>query len=95
MRTIRETKSFSKDLKRVRKDSFHQNIDFLLAQVLTLLINDLPLPAKLRDHALKGKFHNLRDCHLKPNLILLYRKIGSQFLELIRLGSHSEIFSES
>ena len=38
-----------------------------------------------------GVWIGYRNCHIRPNLILLYRKIGEQDLELARLGSHSEL----
>jgi mRNA interferase YafQ len=51
---------------------------------------DRPLPARYRDHALIG-FDGVRDCHLKPDLILLYDKPDEDTLRLVRLGSHSEL----
>jgi mRNA interferase YafQ len=56
-----------------------------------MLVNDQTLPAALRDHALTGKWQTFRDCHLRPDLVLIYRKRESEFLELLRLGSHSEL----
>ncbi len=33
-----------------------------------------------------------RDCHLRPDLVLIYRKVDEETLQLVRLGSHSELF---
>ena len=60
---------------------------------MQLLAEDIPPPAHDRDHSLSGNWSGYRDCHLKPDLILIYRKPGDDLLQLIRLGSHSELFS--
>jgi mRNA interferase YafQ len=52
---------------------------------------DEPLPPRYFDHALGGEWLGDRDCHLKPDLVLIYRKPDSIALELVRLGSHSEL----
>jgi len=64
-----------------------------LRAVLTLLLDDQPLPAHYRDHPLRGEWADHLDCHIRPDLILIYRKPDPDRLELVRLGSHSEIFS--
>ena len=46
---------------------------------------------KHRDHALTGDSKDHRDCHIKPDLILIYRKLDDAVLQLVRLGSHSEL----
>ncbi|MFM7873342.1 MAG: type II toxin-antitoxin system mRNA interferase toxin, RelE/StbE family, partial [Actinomycetota bacterium] len=53
---------------------------------------DQELPIRLQDHALIGEFIGWRELHVKPDLLLLYRKVGQESLDLLRLGSHSEIF---
>ena len=40
-----------------------------------------------------GEWADNRDCHIRPDLILIYRKPDADRLELVRLGSHSELFS--
>ena len=68
------------------------NVDELLLPIAALLANDQPLPEYLRDHALSGTWSNYRECHLKPDLLLVYRKVGADILRLARLGSHSNLF---
>jgi mRNA interferase YafQ len=58
---------------------------------LTLLVNDRPLEPHHRDHALSGDWKDHRDCHVKPDLVLIYRKPDDETLELVRLGSNSEL----
>lgn len=62
------------------------------AEALHYLCNDLELSEKFQDHELIGNLKGIRDCHIKPDLLLLYRKVGEDYLQLIRLGSHSELF---
>ncbi len=62
--------------------------------ILTLLMEDKALPPNAVDHALIGTLNDCRDCrdcHIKPDLILIYRKTNDAILELVRLGSHSEL----
>ena len=95
MRTIEWSNAIKKDYKRVSSNTRHaRNIDELLRAVLNLLVDDQPLPDSCRDHALVGNWKNHRECHLKPDLLLIYRQEeDSDVLELVRLGSHSELFS--
>ena len=91
MRRIERTKTFKRDYQRVIATSKHRDLDNLLPAVLTLLATDTPLPAKYIDHALRGQWKDFRDCHVKPDLVLIYRKTGIDVLQLVRLGSHSEL----
>jgi mRNA interferase YafQ len=91
MRKIERTKAFKKDFRRALTAPKHRDLDNLLPAVLALLATDTPLPAKYVDHPLKGGWKDFRDCHVKPDLVLIYRKVGNEVLQLVRLGSHSEL----
>lgn len=67
------------------------SLDGSLLAVLRLLIANKPLPPKYRDHPLTGDWSDHRDCHLKPDLILIYRLPDLDTVQLVRLGSHSEL----
>lgn len=43
------------------------------------------------DHALSGPWADFRDCHVRPDLILIYAKAGRDILRLVRLGSHARL----
>ena len=61
--------------------------------VVNKLANDETLEAKYKDHALKGNYTGFRECHLKPDLLLVYRKIDDVLeLYLANLGNHNNIF---
>lgn len=91
MRTIERSNQFKKDFKRESKGKFSKTLPSDLTNALTLLVNDQPLPARYFDHALTGNWADFRDCHIKPDLVLIYRKPDDETLELARLGSHSEL----
>jgi len=57
-----------------------------------LLLVDQALPEINRDHALGGDWADYRECHIKPDLLLVYRKPDAGILRLARSGSHSELF---
>ncbi len=56
-----------------------------------MLVADENLPQRCHDHVLEGEWKDHRDCHMRPDLVLIYRKPDDQTLELVRLGSHSEL----
>ena len=50
-----------------------------------------PLPQRYFDHPLSGEWSGFRDCHIRPDLVLIYEKPDDHTLRLVRLGSHSEL----
>ena len=88
MYTIFRTSSFKKDYKKLNKQN-----KLLLKDVITSLAGAKELEAKLRDHSLSGNFHGCRECHVKPDLLLIYR-INDNILELalVNVGNHSQLF---
>lgn len=64
-----------------------------LEKVIDILRAGLQLPQKYRDHKLKGEFDGCRECHIKPDLLLVYRiKDRELILLLLDIGSHSYLF---
>jgi mRNA interferase YafQ len=92
MRAIERTSQFKRDYKREAKGQHRLVLDGALLDVLKLLIVDKPLPPKYRDHPLTGEWSDHRDCHIKPDLLLIYKKQGKDSIRLARFGSHSELF---
>lgn len=91
MRTIETTTRFRRDYKREKKGRHGKRLDGLLESVIDLLAADEPLPQRFADHPLGGEWSDHRDCHVRPDLVLIYRKVGAEKLQLVRLGSHSEL----
>jgi mRNA interferase YafQ len=85
---IRQTQ-FKTDFKRIAR-SGHYKLANLLA-VVADLANDRPLAEKHRDHALSGNWQDYRECHIKPDWLLIY-KLEPRRLVLVRTGSHSDLF---
>lgn len=85
MRKLDRSKAFKRDFKK------RGDLDTAMIEVLYLLLNDDPLPTQYKDHALTGNYKGFRECHIKPDLLLIYKKAGD-YLQLARLGSHSELF---
>lgn len=91
MRTIERSNQFKRDYKREAKGQHRTSLENDFIAVIKLLVNDIALPEKYRDHALTGDWKDFRDCHIKPDLVLIYRKPDDEFLQLARIGSHSEL----
>lgn len=59
--------------------------------IVKRLVMDQSLDRRHVDHPLLGQWKDHRDCHIKPDLVLIYRKTEDDKLQLVRLGSHSEL----
>jgi mRNA interferase YafQ len=91
MTRIERTTQFKRDYKRELKGRHRENLSTLLLEVLEVLVNNQQLEIKYKDHALTGEWSDHRDCHIKPDLVLIYRKPAADVLQLVRLGSHSQL----
>lgn len=91
MRAIKHSKRFKRDYRREKSGVLGKKLDALLREALEFLVADAPLPQRYGDHPLIGEWKDHRDCHIRPDLVLIYRKPDADSLELVRLGSHSEL----
>jgi len=89
MRRIKQVGQFKRDLKREAKGQHRVALAKDFVAIIETLANDQPLTEKFRDHMLTGDWKDHRDCHIKPDLVLIYRKPDTETPELVRLGSHS------
>ena len=78
MRRIERTGQFKQDYRRVRRLRYRATLDTDLVGVLESLGNDQSLDPRHRDHQLAGEWRDRRDCHISPDLILIYRKTGKE-----------------
>jgi mRNA interferase YafQ len=92
MRTIERTNEFKRDYRRAFRGLHRATLTADLAGLLAMLAADIPPDSKYRDHELSGRWGGYRECHLKPDLLLIYSKAHAGILRLARLGSHSELF---
>lgn len=91
MRTIKQTSQFKRDFKRETKGKHRKTLTEGLKSALVLLLNNATIPDKYFDHAMIGNWSDHRNCHIKPDLVLIYRLPDDDTLHLVRLGSHSEL----
>ena len=88
MYSIFRTTSFKKQYKKL------SSIDKeLVKEVILLLAENEELNEKYKDHKLTGNFKDLKECHVKPDLLLIY-KINDDVLELalVHVGNHNSLF---
>jgi len=87
---IKPMARFQRDLKRAEKR--HCNIDSL-TKVIKIIANGSELPVEYRDHKLIGQYDGCRECHIEPDLVLIYRIVEEKLiLMLLRTGTHSDLF---
>ena len=88
--TVRQTKKFRKELKKMLKRG--ADLD-KLETVVNILAAGETLPPQYHDHALTGDMEGTRDCHITPDWLLLYRIENDVLvLTLTRTGSHADLF---
>lgn len=90
MRTIERTSQIKRDCKHESKSQHRATLADDFTAVLTALADDRPLAEKYRDHVITGDWKDHRDCHIRPDLVLIYGKPDVNKLQLVRLGSHIE-----
>ena len=82
--------SFKRDLKAIIKRGYDMR---LMDEVVTKLSKGEPLPEKNRDHQLTGEYSGCRECHIKPDWLLIYKIANDELiLYLTRTGTHSDLF---
>jgi mRNA interferase YafQ len=91
MRTPEYTGQFKRDYKREKKGRHAATLESDLGEVLLALLSGQSLEPRHRDHALIGEWRDYRDCHVKPDLVLIYLIPDEVSLRLVRLGSHSQL----
>ena len=92
MRSIEFTRLYLKDLRLARKRGLPESE---LNIVVEKLAKDELLEIKYKDHALKGKYFGFRECHIRPDWLLIYKKEDAKNLSLLylmRTGTHSDLF---
>ena len=94
MRHTEPSSRFRHNIKRVRGGIYRNLLPKggELDRVIRMLEAGISLPPKYRDHPLHGEWEGSRECHVRPDFLLVYRLEGGDVLVLERLGSHAEIF---
>ncbi len=90
MRDVGRTGRFKSDFKKVKHGDFdHERFKY----AVECLAKGKPLPEDYRDHPLRGNLKDYRECHIMPDMLLIY-KIDSEYQRVIltRIGNHSNLF---
>lgn len=87
--TIKKTSSFKTSIKKIKDQTILKEIE----NVIDKLANDEKLEDKYNDHKLKGEYKGYKECHIKPDLLLIYKKQKEVLiLTCVDIGNHSELF---
>ena len=88
MLEIFRTSGFKSDFKKLNDDDKNK-----LKTVLQAIVNHEPLDAKYKNHLLIGNYIGCSECHIKPDLLLIYKiDLELNELQLVRVGSHVQLF---
>jgi mRNA interferase YafQ len=86
---VKQTSRFKRDYKAAKKRGYDIPE---LRKIVFMLANDEPLPPMNRDHALTGDWFGYRECHIKNDWLLVYKKEEDVLvLTLTRTGTHSDL----
>ena len=94
LRDCNQSDDFIKDWERLERSGKH-DMHRLKEAMLLLIANDTPLPPEWKDHRLNGKLAKYRECHIKGDLLLIYKfqdTSNGELVVFVRVGTHSEIF---
>lgn len=91
MKKLRPSTQYKKDLKRIR---YNPQKAAELLKVLHLLENELPIPEHYRPHMLTNDYAGCMECHIQGDFLLIWIDRITNDIDLVRLGSHSELFGK-
>lgn len=89
MKEIHKSTQYKKDFKKYRNQP--KKLE-KLRNVLEMLVNDKELPGELKAHRLIGDYKDCMECHIEGDFLLIWLDEEKNRIELLRLGSHSELF---
>lgn len=91
MKRLVQSTQYKKDLKRIRHN--RQKAEALLA-VLKMLEYEIPVPEEYKPHILTGDYNGYMECHIQGDFLLIWFDPDTTEIDLVRLGSHSELFGK-
>lgn len=91
MKTLFLSSKFKKDYKRYKR--YPEKVE-ALKEVLKLLREEKPIPSDYKPHPLKGQYKGCMECHIEDDYLLIWLDPKTDIIELVRLGSHSELFGK-
>lgn len=91
MKKLRPSPQYKKDLKRIRNNPKKAQA---LLEILVMLENDIPIPDKYKPHILLNDYAGCMECHIQGDFLLIWFDPQTEDIDLLRLGSHSELFGK-
>lgn len=89
MKELKPTTQYKKDYKRYKNNPDKKE---KLLKILRLLEEEKPIPKENKPHMLSGKYAGHMECHIEGDFLLVWFDPNSNQIDLVRLGSHSELF---
>ena len=94
MHSIRRLKDFEVSMKRLKNSGVKISVKKKIEQAIDILASGQKLPTSFKDHKLSGELQDCRECHIKGDLLLVYKiEKENLLLILVDIGSHSKLFS--
>ncbi len=91
MKLLKPSTQFRKDYKKIANNP--QKVA-AFQRIANYLISEIPIPPIHRPHTLKGKYNGYMECHIESDFLLIWMDEEEGIVELVRLGSHSELFKK-
>ena len=92
MYQVKFTTAYKKSYKLMKRRGLDPSA---LDEVVDLLRQGKQLDEKYRDHGLSGNYAGFRECHVKPDWLLIYLIENDILtLTLVHTGSHSALFTK-
>lgn len=92
MKILKQTSQYKRDLKRIRNNPKKAAA---LLEVLRMLEREDPIPESYLPHMLTGDYAGHMECHIQGDFLLIWFDPLTQQIDLVRLGSHSELFGKN
>jgi len=93
MYSIYKTKAFLKSSRKIKEGVGGIKIIKEASVIINILAKGQKLPPDYRDHSLRGEYAELRECHIRADMLLIYKiEKGKMILVLVEIGSHSYLF---
>lgn len=62
--------------------------------ILNMLQSEIPIPSEYSPHMLVGNYAGFMECHIEGDFLLIWFDHENDQIDLVRLGSHSELFKQ-
>lgn len=89
MKNLKPSTRYKKDYKRIQNNAKKKA---KLFEILKCLQNEVPIPAEHKPHMLTGNYAGYMECHIENDFLLIWFDPDTDQIDLVRLGSHSELF---